>query len=264
MEKESVLTVQIKNVKPIALTDLTVAMLDFSSQYSQFIDRETAHELDSASELYIKEVRSGCIIFELVSNAIASSPVFWEGGALAEYSKYLEQIFNWLLGKLGEDTYEPTKKDLQQLQGILEPVAKDSGSQMNIVVNEGGNVTQNFYIDSMGANAAQNTIHKKLETMKERKEYPCKKRVIQWHQTKFDMSSSTGDQAIIESISRSPIKAVFNDSTIKEDILHSGDRFNKPWHELAYVVDIEVQTIGGKPKMYTILKYYPEDTFDPH
>jgi hypothetical protein len=40
-------------------------------------------------------------------------------------------------------------------------------------------------------------------------------------------------------------------------------RFNKAWHELAYIVDVEVSYINGIPKLYKILNFYPEDTFDP-
>ena len=39
-------------------------------------------------------------------------------------------------------------------------------------------------------------------------------------------------------------------------------QLGKPWQELAYVVVIEVQTVRGIPKMYKVLKYYPEYTFD--
>ena len=41
------------------------------------------------------------------------------------------------------------------------------------------------------------------------------------------------------------------------------ERFGKSWHELAYIVDVSVQTIQGVPKVYTILNYYDDETFDP-
>ena len=40
-------------------------------------------------------------------------------------------------------------------------------------------------------------------------------------------------------------------------------KFNKPWQKLAYIVDVSVQTIQGSPKLYTIINYYDEETFDP-
>ena len=41
-------------------------------------------------------------------------------------------------------------------------------------------------------------------------------------------------------------------------------RYPKQWHELAYIVDVKVQTVQGIPKVYTIINYYDEDTFDPN
>ena len=31
-------------------------------------------------------------------------------------------------------------------------------------------------------------------------------------------------------------------------MLHVGEEFEKPWHELVYVVDVEVDTVMGTPK----------------
>ena len=36
-----------------------------------------------------------------------------------------------------------------------------------------------------------------------------------------------------------------------------------PGDFLAYVVDVEVETVRDVPKMYKVLQYYPEYTFDP-
>lgn len=45
-------------------------------------------------------------------------------------------------------------------------------------------------------------------------------------------------------------------------MLKGDDKSSKPWHQLAYIVDVEVQTVNDVPKVYTVLRYYPEDTFD--
>lgn len=87
---------------------------------------------------------------------------------------------------------------------------------------------------------------------------------MHWYQTKFDNESHTGNKAIIESISKRPQKVIFENNAVKESMLHGDKRFNKPWQELAYVVDVEVQTVNGEPKMYTVLRYYPDQTIDPN
>lgn len=84
-----------------------------------------------------------------------------------------------------------------------------------------------------------------------------------WYQTKFDSESHTGDKAIIESISKKALKVIFENNAVKEAMLKGDSRYSKPWHKLAYIVDVEVQTVSGVPKLYTVLKYYADDNFDP-
>lgn len=68
---------------------------------------------------------------------------------------------------------------------------------------------------------------------------------------------------MIESISKAPVKVIFENNAVKKAMLMGDERFGKSWHELAYIVDVSVQTIQGVPKVYTILNYYDDETFDP-
>jgi hypothetical protein len=88
------------------------------------------------------------------------------------------------------------------------------------------------------------------------------KQLLIWYQARFDLSSPTGDKAIIRSISKQPIKVVFSKDDIKLRIMNTIGS-DKPWQSLAYIVDVEVLLLGGIPTVYKILNYYPEDTFDP-
>lgn len=164
MEDRSVLEITIKNTQPIALTDLTLALLDVAQQYNAFIEREAKTE-GTPANLYVKEVRSGSLVFELMTLGATVYPLFWEHGPLAEYAKAFKELVDWLSGKIKEKPRECTKKDLEQVHAILEPVAKDGGSQMNFVVTDGASVTNNFYISSRDASAAQLSIQRKLEEM---------------------------------------------------------------------------------------------------
>lgn len=256
------LEITINNKKPVALADLTISLLSFNQQFQKFIETETAQT--TATELFIKEVRSGSIIVELVSQTLSVLPLFWEGGSLTEWVKQAKEILDWLIGK--EEKKPPkelSKQDLQQWHSIIEPVAKDSGCQMNFSVSDNGHVINQFFISSQDANAAQNNIKRLVDERDIPSDNIHRRKVMTWYQTKFDSQSDTGDKAFIEDITKKALKVIFENSSEKESMLAGDGRFTKPWHKLAYVVDVSTQTIGGVPKLYTILKYYPEDTFDP-
>ncbi len=257
------LEIKINNEKPVALKDLSLSLLSFNHQFHKFVESETDKETDIGSELLIKEVRKGSIVVELVSQAAPVVPLLWEGGTLNQWAKLVQDMCLWLLGKIENPPKDVSKQDLQEWNKFVEPVAKDHGSQMNINVSDGGTVINNFTINSTEANAIQNEIARKVEALDTPEDHIHKRKVMYWYQAKFDPHSDTGNRAIIDDLSRSSLKVIFENNAVKDGMLHPQERFNKPWHELAYVVDVEVETVRGVPKMYKVLQYYPEYTFDP-
>lgn len=257
------LQITINNTKPVVLTELTIALLGVGHQFQRFIENETTEQHQIGSELYIKEVRSGSVVFELVAQAIPVVPLLWQGGSLVEWVSYSKSVIDWLTGKIEKAPKDITKQDLKQWNNILEPIAKDNGSQMNFNVSSGGKVVNQFFVNSEQANAAQNAIRREIGLIDEPDDHTQRKRVMTWYQTKFDDASQTGNKAVIESISKSPVKVIFENNAVKKALMAGDDRFNKPWNELAYIVDVKVQTVQGVPKVYTIINYHDEDTFDP-
>lgn len=257
------LEITINNEKPVVLTDLTLSLLGISQQFQRFVESETNQDYQAGAELYIKEVRKGSIVLELVAQTMPILPLVWSGGSLSEWVNLSKAIIEWLLGKIESPPKELTKQDLKQWHNILEPVAKDGASQFNISASENGVVVNQFFINSQEANAAQNSILRQIGRLEEPDEHIHRNRVMCWYQTKFDTESHTGDKATIEDITKRPLKVIFENNAVKEAMLGGDAKFKKPWHKLAYVVDVEVQTINGQPKAYTILKYHPEHTFDP-
>lgn len=257
------LEITINNTSPVSLTDLTLSLLAVGHQFETFIENEFSSEASAKSELLIKEVRTGSIVFELVAQALPIIPLLWQGGALLEWANYAKDTLEWLQGKCTSPPRELTKNDLKQWHSILEPVAKDNGSQLNFTVSDGGAVINQFFINSDGANAAQNKIKRHIGTLEEPSDSIFRKRVMTWYQAKFDNASQTGNKATIESINTRPLRVLFDNNAVKSQMFEQGVLLGKPWHQLAYIVDVSVQSINGQNRVYTILNFYPEETFDP-
>jgi hypothetical protein len=231
------LQVTINNTKPVVLTDLTLALLGIGQQYESFIENETSDPSGSGSELFIKEVRSGSIIVELVAQTLTVAPLLWQGGSLTEWANHAKSILEWLNGKLPQPPKDVSKQDLKQWNNILEPIAKDNGSQLNFSVSSGGQVINHFFINSDQANSAQNAIRREIGAIDEPSDHIQKQRVMVWHQAKFDDESQTGNKAVIESISKSPVKVIFENNIVKKALMAGDSKFQKPWHKLAYIVE---------------------------
>ena len=62
---EAKLTIEIKNTKPVEITDFTDAFESLGNQYYKFLAESPYFELSKETKLYVKEIRSGSIITEL-------------------------------------------------------------------------------------------------------------------------------------------------------------------------------------------------------
>jgi hypothetical protein len=260
------LEVVINNTKPVVLTDLTLSLLAVGQQYETFLEHELPENIQVSSALLVREVRTGSIIFDLITQAaIPTIPLLWmHKDSLAQWCEVATELMKYLTGMLDRPPKTITKHDLNQWHSILEPVAKDGGSQMNFNVNNEGNIIiKQLIINSADANAAQNRIRKEIGEIVQPTDTLHRKQVMTWFQARFDPGSQIGNKVMIENISDRPLRVLFDDDTIRDAMFAQGIKYNIPWHELAYVVDVQIQTIEGKPKVATIMKFYPELTFNP-
>lgn len=257
------LEITLKNTRPVALTDLTMALLSVSNQYQRFVEATTTDDYAPSSELLIKDVRSGSIVVELVSHLMPIVPLIWDGGALVEWVKIAKDTLDWLTGNSKNPPADLSKQDLQQWKNILEPVAKDNGSQMIFNASENSKIINQFIFNSHQANEAQNSIRRLMDEVDASEDHIHRRKVMTWYQTRFDSQSDTGDKAVIEDITKKAVKVIFENNAVKSAMLKGDVRFHKPWNELAYIVDVRIQTVRGLPKLYEIIKYHEEHTFDP-
>jgi hypothetical protein len=71
MDKESItpetsLIFKIENKRPIELLDLTKSLISVSNQFSDYVTREANSKEEREAKLYIKEIKSGSVIIELI------------------------------------------------------------------------------------------------------------------------------------------------------------------------------------------------------
>lgn len=263
MNEETKLTIEIKNTRDLALTDLTISLLNVSQQFTRFLIKNGADVEKTESTLFVRRVTSGSIIIDLKPIFEYALPLLGEFNTVIEFIGYVKSYFSYFLGKTQEKPAGIEKKDLEQWEKILEPVARDSGASFNFSAQKGAIQVNNFFIPSTEANAAQNLIKREIKNTESELTKLHSKQLLRWFQTRFiEKQSQTGDKGIIEAITKTPLKVIFEDEKIKNEIINTSG-FSKQWQHLAYIVDVEISTINDVPKLYKIINHYPEETFDP-
>ncbi|HEY2713734.1 MAG TPA: hypothetical protein VGI60_14565 [Chthoniobacterales bacterium] len=250
MPDDTRLHIEIKNAQPIELLDLNKSLFGIAEEYKRFSAAGLPPAEADEMKLYVSEIKTGSIIAELVAATPAMLPLFVEhANSLVEFCKFLHTAYEFLLGKRKDKPQQLEKIDFQALTNIVEPVAKDNGSQLNIGALTLNNPVIQFNLSSLEANAAQNAAKREIEKLQEPVTGVKEQALLYWYQARNDPRSQAGDKAIVESVYRGPVKAVFSNESIKTKMLLDTD--NPFTH--AYVVDLAVETIRGKPALYRIL-----------
>lgn len=257
-QKDIRLVIEINNKQPLELLDLTKSFVSLASQFNTYASKYGDSKEDREAKLYVKEIRSGSVIFELVEMATIGVIPFLENvNTIVGFAEFVKKSYNYLLGKEKEKPVDFTSNDLKDLSQIVNPVAADNGSQLNISTTINGVVHFHFNIGSMEANAAQNIIDKEVKKLKspELLDDIKTKVLLTWFQARNDMKSNVGNKGIIEDLSPKPMNIVIDDDAIKDEMLHKENPFTT-----VFVVDVKLQHVGGKTVAYKVVKLH--GTFD--
>lgn len=241
------LQITLKNKQPVELVDLTRSFLAVAQEYRFHALRIGEVTTEDDVKLYVEGFRSGSIIAELSAAVPALMPMVNDINSVGQFLAYMRGAYNLLTGR--ETSEKPLDLDvpsLERLAQIVEPVAKDNGSQMIIGTI---NIDElNITINHTDANAAQNAARRMISEQREPQTGLHHKCLLYWYQARNDTKSSSGERAVIEKLWRPPVRTIFADERIKAMFMQAeGYPFSA-----AFVVDVEVQTIQGKPRLYTI------------
>ena len=122
-----------------------------------------------------------------------------------------------------------SKKDLQQLSQIIDPVATDHGSHVSIVATQGSTVIINAPLASIEANAGQNVLRRRIGVGASPLNGIHHDQVLTWYQMRDDRAAKLGDKAVIERIWPHPVKVRITSDEIKREMI---DKQDNPFRRL--------------------------------
>lgn len=250
-EDDAVLRVEIKNSKPVDLIDLTTSLMALAQSFKDFATANSGDPLPDNMRLYVKEMKSGSVIAELVTLTEQAQWITENIEVLAGFVGNLNDLMTFFMGKVDAPAQRPTKRQAEQIIGIAEPIAKDSAAQMNVQVMDGGvvNLHQTIHITSLDANAMQNGAKRFLGPALPAS-YVAADQIMVLEQVKNVANAKTGDRGVIEAITSRPVKLRFLTEEGKRKVLEL-DHLNPL--QCAFLVDVDVRSVEGKPVLYQVI-----------
>jgi hypothetical protein len=243
---EALIRFELRNSKPVDLLDLTNALNSFGEAYQDHVVR-SGFEIERGNiRLFVREIRTGSIIADLASMAEQASLVLRHIDVAAGFVTHWDQLFRFFLALPISLMSPPTKREAEQAMAIMEPVAKDGGSQL--FLNVAGDLHVHNHYDSQQANAIRNAARRYIGPQLPANQIQ-QDQLLTLFQVRGDVAAKVGDRGVIETISPDPVKLVFVSEDVKRIIV---DQPSKPF-QLIFLVDVEVRTVDGKPRLYRIL-----------
>lgn len=246
------LTVAIEHVGPIELRALADSLAALSAMYARYAERERLPLPDERVRLFVREIRSGSILVDLVAVA-SQAPVVAEHAAMvaksvAGFAGSVRDVIDHFRGVRAEPPKDLDKRDADDIRRVVEPVAIQPGASIGFVARDNAQVTVNLVLPSNDAAAVQ----RRAEHYSSLQSLPAtglhRRSLFYWHQAQDKVGGAAGDRGVIEAISARPVKTVFANERAKAEML------GEALFRFAYVVDVDVQTIGGQPRLYKVLE----------
>lgn len=247
MPEEPKLTLKIDHRSPVSVMDLSACFAGLADEHIRFVETREGISAGQGVQLYVRQVRSGSIEADLAALTPLALPFMEHAVTILDFACYLKNALHMVLGKKHEEV-QLLKPNYENIIKILEPVAKDQNGAIHINSTFANHAPVNIQINYLEANAAQNAARRAIDNLKTPSTDGKEKVLLYWYQARNDKRSQKGDRAIIESIYPGPVKTIFISEGIKGKMLLGS---NNPFKR-AFVVDVAVETINGKPALYRI------------
>lgn len=252
------LRIEIKNSKPVDISDFTATLNAIGSLYSSFVKRNGRNDEEARAKLVVEKVQEGSILIFLQEAITEMLPIFGDANILVEFTKNIVAIKDWFLYGRGKEP-EMTINDCRDMREINALVANDNGSQMSFeVLDESKKVifdgcTFNFFDGNQMRDKMQGELAKKKTSVAATIHH---NQVMKIYQVRNDSGSEEGNKAIIDELyPNKKMKVWFNTPELKSAILYSDDNPT----QMGFLVDVIIKTVEEKPVGYLVTAL--NDTF---
>lgn len=253
-----VLTIDTK--EPIELGDFVSAFTSIANQYKKFILAEHPG-LNAEAQMFVREVRPGSIIADLIPLGIISLP------AVVQYmdrilivEQFVKLYGNRLLTYVkGGRVEAASKSDLKDFMGAVVAIANDpkGNGSIEAVSFEDGKRQVRAVVKFKTADARRATkeieYHRQALESVETADY---KRVLmtfrQSNVKDLALGKRTGERVVIEDISERELSLIYASELAEQRIKHEIREADENVYKKGFVVDVNVQTKGGKAIAYRI------------
>lgn len=251
------ITINMDLAEPIELEDFVGFFGGISGQFDRFI-RANHPELAPDARFFVKEVRKGSIIVDLFPGGFSDIIGMMDGVLIT--IAFADLIGLAVLGYArGKRNPDATRAELKDLYSTVEALAKDKDGKATVetITYEQGiwNRKVAFTFTSNEARQAAKTIEDHRNDL-DKVQAADHSRVLMYFKRSdigdVKLGKRSGERVVIEEISDRDLPLIYASNLSEQRIKHEiRDTEDNIFHK-GFVVDVNVQTKGGKPVAYAV------------
>jgi hypothetical protein len=263
-DADAIITLTINNSQPIRLSDFVHAFTSLAEEYRETVKASADFDADDA-EIYVKEVRAGSIVADLIPVALQVLPL-----VAAEVDKVflaVEVVERWrskftsLMAGIVPDG--ASKNDLKRWLNAVEHIARDPNASSTLEASEfvdgKRQLRSSFTFRTADALKIESVIDGEFERLDAKKQADHERVLMVF--TRSDVGNApvgkrSGERVVISEISERPLAITYGselaEQRIKHEIRESDDNIFKK----GFNVDVKVQMVSSRPVAYSIMNVH--------
>lgn len=253
------LVVEYHNSQPIDLLEFSASLEALAREHQSHMHTDRpALDIDE-TRLLIVDVRKGSIVLELTAALAPIISTMEVTNTAVSFIEHFKKIGLPLASKNGRAP-DASSHQLKNFGDTVQAIAADRDGQFILAARHtDGETIQEFRVESLGArNMVENSQAQRRE-LEDRSSSALKQVLMRLHQSSVadpKVGKRTSEKGIIERIDTTPRTLIYVSDLvgqrIKSQILQpDGNPYSK-----GFIVDVDVETVGGRPKVYRILEVH--------
>ncbi|MFD0988217.1 hypothetical protein [Methyloligella solikamskensis] len=255
-EEPAHITLKLCTSEPIEVGDFVAAFASLSSQYDRFI-RASYPDLAPEAEMFVSEVRKGSVIAELIPFWPSLIATMDQALILEHFIRlYGSRLTTYLHGKTEADI---SKSELKDFMGEVSAIARDpdASAELEAVQYEDGKkqITASIKFRTPEAKLALKTIEAQKREIEKSTHADHSKVLMVFEQSNVKdtaIGKRTGEWVKIEDVLDRPLPLIYVSEMAEERIKHEIREADDNVYKKGFVVDVNLETKGGKPVAYRV------------
>lgn len=253
------IVIEIRNRDPIDLLDFSAQLTGIAHEHEAKMRADNPNVDIDETRLLVVDVRKGSIIMELLPVLAPIVSTIDYANTVISFVKHMKSGLGSLIPAGGRLENANTQQ-LKNFGDTVHAIAQDSEGQLLIAArHQNGDVIQEFVVSRDEAKAIETNANAQRRELQEPRQDIYHRVLMRLHQSSVEnlkVGKRTSEKGIVERIDDRPRTLIYASDLagqrIKDEILKpNGNPFQK-----GFIVDLDVETVGGKPKLYRIMEVH--------